>query len=281
MRSIFFFAAALVAAVDARPESIDARWYRMTSRLVPRQKPVTAVQQPITPPTIDVPTIQGCFKSAGDLELNTTHKFNSIGKCADETCREGGFAVGGSMGGNQCWCGQTYPPKSDLVDPSFCNSPCSGFGEHACGGIEYWTIYNTGLTLVVKHKDADPSSTSGTPSSTSGPDKTTVVTATPTGSSEGGTNVGGIVAGVVVGIVLAAAAVGGVVFYLRRKRNKELEEEHRRNAAVNAFIGKPGSSAGSITDSRLDPVMVQRRLSDGSIADNQDYSRRILRVTNA
>jgi cell wall integrity and stress response component len=27
-------------------------------------------------------------------------------------------------------------------------------------------------------------------------------------------------------------------------------------------------------------VMMQRRMSDGSIADNQDYSRRILKVTN-
>jgi cell wall integrity and stress response component len=131
----------------------------------------------------------------------------------------------------------------------------------------------------VKHKDAQPSSTSSTPTSTQGSETTKIITATPTGDSEGGrSNVGGIVAGVVVGIILAAAAVGGAAFYLRRKRNRELEEEHRRNAAVNAFIGKPGSSAGSMTDSRLDPIMVQRRLSDGSIADNQDYSRRILRV---
>jgi cell wall integrity and stress response component len=34
-------------------------------------------------------------------------------------------------------------------------------------------------------------------------------------------------------------------------------------------------------DTRLDPVMAQRRLSSGSIADNQDYSRRILRVRAA
>lgn len=69
---------------------------------------------------------------------------------------------------------------------------------------------------------------------------------------------------------------------MRRRRNAEIEEEHRRNAAVNAFINgsKPPSTSGSIsmTDSRLDPVMAHRRLSDGSIADNEDYSRRILRV---
>jgi hypothetical protein len=34
----------------------------------------------------------------------------------------------------------------------------------------------------------------------------------------------------------------------------------------------------SISDQRLDPVMAQRRMSSGSIADEADYSRRILRV---
>ena len=71
---------------------------------------------------------------------------------------------------------------------------------------------------------------------------------------------------------------------MRRKRNSEIEEEHRRNAAVNAFISgsKPPGSSGSIsmTDSRLDPIMAHRRLSDGSIADNEDYSRKILRVSS-
>jgi len=37
----------------------------------------------------------------------------------------------------------------------------------------------------------------------------------------------------------------------------------------------------SVSDARLDPVMAQRRVSNGSIADNEDYSRKILRVTNA
>lgn len=92
-------------------------------------------------------------------------------------------------------------------------------------------------------------------------------------------NTAGIAAGVVVAVVvLAAAGVGGFM-YTKKKKNREIEEEHRRNAAVNSFMGKGVSSSNtSITDARLDPVMAQRRMSDGSIADNQDYSRRILRV---
>lgn len=156
--------------------------------------------------------------------------------------------------------------------------------------MDTWSVYNTGITLLVKHLPEDettsskPSSTSiSTPTSTS---TTTSATATPTdtptsepSSSDGGPNVAGIAAGVVVGVVVIAALMGGGFFYMRRKRNREIEDEHRRNAAVSSFIGKaPGSSAGSMTDSRLDPVLAHRRMSDGSIADNQDYSRRILRV---
>lgn len=111
------------------------------------------------------------------------------------------------------------------------------------------------------------------------------VTSTPTNAASTpgkSTNVAGIVAGVVVGVVVVAACFGGLFFWARQKRNREIEEEHRRNAAVNAFMGgkPPGSSGGYSmeADTRLDPVMAQRRLSSGSIADNQDYSRRILRV---
>lgn len=122
---------------------------------------------------------------------------------------------------------------------------------------------------------------------TSYPDTIETITASsePDSNSSSGPNVAGIAAGVVVGVVCVSGIIGGIFFWLRRKRNAEIEEEHRRNAAVNAFIsggGKPPSSSGglSMSDSRLDPVM-NRRMSDGSIADNQDYSRRILRVRNA
>lgn len=162
------------------------------------------------------------------------------------------------------------------------------------GGLNdsFFTVYNTGVSLVVKYEpNSTHTSSSSSPSAThdSTPSSETVLV-TQTSASDnssnggggggGGTNVGGIVAGVVVAVVVVAAAIGGVFFWMRRKRNQEIEEAYRRNASVNNFLGKPpGSSGGnSITDARLDPVMAQRRMSDGSIADNQDYSRRILRV---
>lgn len=59
-----------------------------------------------------------------------------------------------------------------------------------------------------------------------------------------------------------------------------MEEEYRRQAAVNSFVsgGKLHTSNSSMTDSRLDPEFMARRQSNGSIADNEDYSRRILKV---
>ncbi|KAK4174690.1 putative cell wall integrity and stress response protein [Triangularia setosa] len=288
MKSIAFFAAALFAVVEALPES--HMMARQDTKIVP-------VQQPKQDATLNAQTNQGCYKSAGEMTMASVIKFNSIGECAGKVCIQKGFAVAASTGGNQCWCGNKYPPEEDLVDDKFCNVGCPGFGEHACGGKNYFSVYNTGKTLDVdyaedsgptgeKHKTATTSSTTAPTQVVTLPPSVVTQTQAPVEEEEkGGKNVAGIVAGVVVGVIAAAGLATGAYLYLRRKRNKEIEEEHRRNAAVSAFIGHPpGSSRGSGisgADSRMDPVMAQRRMSDGSIADNEDYSRKILRVTNA
>lgn len=104
---------------------------------------------------------------------------------------------------------------------------------------------------------------------------------TNTGSPSSSPNKAAIAAGVVVGLLAVIAAVsGGAFLYRRRQRNRQVEEEYRRNAANSSFgAGSKPNSGSSFSDTRLDPtVMAQRRMSDGSIADNQDYSRRILKV---
>ena len=95
-----------------------------------------------------------------------------------------------------------------------------------------------------------------------------------------GPNTAGIAAGVVVGFAAVCAIAGGLFLFLRHRRRRAVEEEYKHNASINNFTGsqKP-STPGSVSDARLEPsVMMQRRQSDGSIADNQDYSRRILKV---
>lgn len=116
------------------------------------------------------------------------------------------------------------------------------------------------------------STTSPTNTSTkSGPVKTAEPTTTPVPAKP--VNKAGVAAGVVVG-VLAIAGIGIGMFLLMKKRRREkVEEEYRKSAAAREFSRKPEQ------DHRLDPVMIQRRDSVGSIADNQDYSRRILKVS--
>lgn len=100
-------------------------------------------------------------------------------------------------------------------------------------------------------------------------------------SSSSGANTAGIAAGVVVGVVGFASLLGGAFFFYRYKKRKSIEDEYRRNADINNFVaggGKPMSSS-SMSDSRFDgDFMAQRRQSNGSIADDQDFSRRILKV---
>jgi cell wall integrity and stress response component len=92
-------------------------------------------------------------------------------------------------------------------------------------------------------------------------------------------NTAGIAAGVVVGIVGLTAIIAGVWFFLRRRRQKQAEDDYRRNAHnIDSFVAGGKTSASSMNDSRIDPSFMDRRQSNGSIADNEDYSRRILKV---
>ncbi|KAK3388584.1 hypothetical protein B0T20DRAFT_484158 [Sordaria brevicollis] len=259
-------------------------------------------------------TPQGCFSDTGDMNLTRTITPDkpwkdpsepadaepktgmSSGLC-ERICKAAdkkSFALANT---NECWCGQSYPPLIYETDMKNCNFPCSLYAPDACGGMLsngtlLYNVWNTGIGLNVMYLSPTVSTTSAAPSSTGtvAPTSSSAGATEPTPSSsessapdeekKGKSNTAGIVAGTVVAVVVVLAIVGGVFLFMRRKRNKEIEDEHRRNAAVNAFIGKPPSTSDgmSMADARLDPVLVQRRLSDGSIADNQDYSRRILRV---
>ena len=121
-----------------------------------------------------------------------------------------------------------------------------------------------------------------TQSGTSVPSVVSVTKVAETQSTPG-PNKAAIAAGVVVSIVGLAAIIGGVVLFMRRKKQKALEEERRRHEdQTRLATGEKPPSTYSLADSRLEPsVMFQRRQSDGSIMDNQDYSRRILKVRGA
>jgi cell wall integrity and stress response component len=127
MKSILFAAAALVALAEALPDVGSSR---------PMQQ--NNIQQRGTQPEVQKPrlgaqTVQGCFKSSGTLKLiNETVQYNSIGGCAEKICLPLKYPVGATMGGSQCFCGDEYPPKEDIVDPSNCDYDCTGFPDEAC-----------------------------------------------------------------------------------------------------------------------------------------------------
>ncbi|KAK3385363.1 hypothetical protein B0H63DRAFT_181938 [Podospora didyma] len=296
MKSITLLATAVVAATSTVADlSMGLLGPRIISRAAVGTAP-TEPQPAPEPAQLNVITYAGCFSSPGELKFNTTIKFNSLGKCAQETCLAGDFTVAASTGGNICYCGTKLPPKSTQVKETFCNLKCPGIDKEACGGATtdgqyYYTLYNTGKTIMLVNS-ADDTTNSGSTGTTTGPGTTgtgkptasttsqgnsaVTVTATNSATPSGGSNTVAIAVGVVVSVVVLAAAAIGIFLFLRRRRNKEIEEEHRRNAAVSAF--SPSTGGTSISDARLDPVMAQRRMSDGSIADNHDYSRKILRV---
>jgi len=161
-----------------------------------------------------------------------------------------------------------------------CNVSCFGYPQ-SCGGKNAWLFGYTG---------SDDNSSSGSQSTDSPSVATvtagaTVIVTAPAGQSSGnagskgaGASKAGVAAGAVVGVIALIALGVGVWLAVRRKRRLRAEEEYRAAVAAKEFVE---SAKKPSPDQRLDPVLLQqRRLSDGSIADNQDYSRRILKVTN-
>jgi cell wall integrity and stress response component len=148
-----------------------------------------------------------------------------------------------------------------------------------------WVVL-TGNTLnrVDYFKPESSSSSSAKPTSAKATSAAPVQTPTSSPSSapkqeESKPNTAGIAAGVVVGIVGLTAIIAGVWFFLRRRRQKQAEDDYRRNAHnIDSFVAGGKTSASSMNDSRIDPSFMDRRQSNGSIADNEDYSRRILKV---
>jgi cell wall integrity and stress response component len=254
------------------------------------------VQSPIATPHLNELQSQGCFNDRGNLtETDLDSTGLSSGSCR-EYCQEHDYWVS-ALHIDKCFCGFMYPPEDALVDDKKCDFACPGFCPEACGSLGnpgHYSVFNLGIEVNVEFYVPEVTTTSSsatatpTESSPTTDESSVPVTSAPAPSDDeekSKTNVGGIVAGSVVGVAAVLGLAGGAFWFMRRRRNSEIEEEHRRNAAVNAFISgsKPPGSSGSIsmTDSRLDPIMAHRRMSDGSIADNEDYSRKILRVTNA
>ncbi|KAG9650138.1 hypothetical protein KCU95_g9870, partial [Aureobasidium melanogenum] len=148
-------------------------------------------------------------------------------------------------------------------------------------------------SMITSTTSTTPTAGKATVITSVAPGTTVIITQVPTSTStssadsekkhKGGSNTAGIAAGVVVGIVVVAALFGAAFFFWRRKQRRETETGHQQLNDYSSSAQKPMAYRPAPgPDSRIDPdAMASRRMSDGSIADNEDYSRRILKVTNA
>ncbi|KAL5354318.1 Protein SLG1 [Pseudogymnoascus australis] len=238
----------------------------------------------------------GCYSKIPGFAKTYTEQFQAASACSTRCVPIGKPFM--AILNEDCYCGSALPPKSNKVDDSKCDKICPGYGPDMCGSEDgqYYSTWSDGMTDPAKNDDISSSSTKPTPSkATEEPEskatspsvvtnyvggQTVIVTQSPEVQKEesSGPNKAGIAAGVVVGVIAIAAAIGGMWFFLRARNRRELEDAHRRQAAINAFVKSPSDAPAF--DTRLEPA-IMRRMSAGSIADNQDYSRRILKVTNA
>ncbi|EGE01793.1 hypothetical protein TEQG_00838 [Trichophyton equinum CBS 127.97] len=233
-------------------------------------------------------SLKGCYKGSGSLKDMGPTKYQSTGACR-ELCTKSQSAVFALHDTDRCSCGDKYPPedlKAAATDKTCVLVKCPGFDKDKCGGKNSFAVYLTGLVDDPATEggadDGDATKTSAPPQATITEGGHTIIITPSSKPAPSGPNKAGIAAGVVVGVVAIGAIIGGVIFFLKYRKRQKVVDEYRRNQTINNFVagGKPSYSQSS-ADSRLDPSMTsQRRQSNGSIADDQDFSRRVLKVTN-
>lgn len=235
-------------------------------------------------------TYKGCFSSFEPLEEparnSSFQQFQTAGLC-QQICGGEGRPVFGLVSGSDCLCGDLLPAADTVVDDGECNTPCHGYDKHTCGGNGHYQVYLSGVNRnEIDHFEPSSSSTS---SKTASVGESTVILTRPVTTSaapedepesSSGANTAAIAGGAVAGILATIAIVAGVFVFLRRRKQHAAEEAYKRGAAVSSFIENGKRPPMYANDNRLDPTAANRRMSDGSIADNEDYSRRILKVTN-
>ncbi|KAJ4112458.1 hypothetical protein NW768_011618 [Fusarium equiseti] len=132
------------------------------------------LQRPAESPLLNQMTSQGCFSTLpSDAESHGSGTFLASGECWNSCTKENkNVAI---TSGSTCYCSDSYPAKSSLVDDSSCDWPCPGYAMEACGGLDpqAYSVFNTGLELAPEYDDSEEddgdafSSTTEDPSSAS------------------------------------------------------------------------------------------------------------------
>ncbi|ODQ64994.1 hypothetical protein NADFUDRAFT_83116 [Nadsonia fulvescens var. elongata DSM 6958] len=183
----------------------------------------------------------------------------------------------------------TSSPSTDTSSSSSSSTQASSSGEL---GYTLRTSTTGGVTVVITATVTNGPSSSSSSGANNDNNSSDKVPEKNSGSSVSG----GTIAGAVIGAIAGLALIAGLVFFLLRRRaqnryDREASSPHgipdpfgddvdnKMNAFGVGGVGDGNDGFMSI-DQRLNPVMLNRRLSEGSLADDQDYSRKILRVAN-
>lgn len=130
IHTTFLFLATLVAAGTRQPQ-----------------------QRPPELPKLGQISSRGCFGSLPSNSNVIPVKYSSSGLCWYRCQKEGKFVSVLHL--NKCFCADTYPPRLSLIEDDQCNYPCPGFGIEACGGLEAYSVFNTGVELDVEYDRSD------------------------------------------------------------------------------------------------------------------------------
>ncbi|WEJ93685.1 hypothetical protein PSN45_001157 [Yamadazyma tenuis] len=206
----------------------------------------------------------------------------------------------------------TTNTKTTQSDESDASSVTDSPSSSSTDDTKIVTTSSGSGTAVVKTVTMEPSSTSTSASASA----TSTSSSKDSDEHSKKSNIGPIVGGVVGGVA-ALAIIGFLIFFfIRRKRAEEDDEDEeeyfdkptgamggsidrnygtgksKRSAKTNGLempMANPfthpsdnvNQRSGELVDPRLNPIMLgRRRLSEGSLADETDYSRKILQVAN-
>lgn len=227
--------------------------------------------------------------SAGSLPLSSSSGPLSSSTALFSSSTDGLTAVGAMRTSLQSQSSSTH--SSSVTTTSFSSSSSATHSDSAA-------------TRTVTQSSHPSSSSSSTSSASLEPENTQRALST---------NVGAIAGGVVGGVVGLICIAIAIFFFIRhRRKNDESDDEEffekgsgsglsrgngtakskKYNSAFDMPMANPFSdefadkraskmTTNGLADPRLNPAIVgRRRLSDGSLADETDYSRKILAVAN-
>lgn len=97
----------------------------------PSPTPAAAAAAATSSISMNAYTYIGCFSSSTPMKDQGSYTYQTPGYC-QPICYQLSDGAMGLTGGSNCYCGDSLPAKSDLVDDSYCNATCNGYDTEYC-----------------------------------------------------------------------------------------------------------------------------------------------------